>query len=90
MKLLDVEITYRQYLTVRRAIKVDAEGDETLVGLSRAESVTYLHLRQRHAPNNLPTDTGELLQYLALHECHVAALPDVRWFINALYESKQS
>lgn len=42
MTKLDLDNTHREYLYATCALTTDADGNETLVGLTQAESIEYL------------------------------------------------
>jgi hypothetical protein len=85
MKLLPLDSTHRNYLIKKYALLLDREGNETLVALSREESLEYLVLFEYATKGILPTSTDEMIGFLAMHERHTAALPGFMWLANAMY-----
>lgn len=84
MNVLPLEESHRHYLVQKHAIEVDADGNETLVGLSWPESLVYLCMVGETERNRLPSDANSLSIFLQLHERHTALLPDSPWIIEAL------
>jgi hypothetical protein len=85
MKLLPLDFTYRSYLINKYALLLDREGNETLVALSREESLEYLVFFEYATKGILPISTGRMFEFLAMHERHTAALSGSMWLVNAIY-----
>jgi hypothetical protein len=65
---------FRQYLTEMRAIGVDGEGREVLVGLTFEETAWYLEYSDRKLHGKSGTNHDEDRdQYLVLHDKHESA-----------------
>jgi hypothetical protein len=88
MKLLPLDFTHRHYLINKHALLLDREGNETLIALSRSESLDYLVLFEYATKGNPPISPAKLSYFLAMHERHTAALPDSLWLTNAYYGFK--
>lgn len=75
MKLLKLDPLYRNYLVVKHGLKLDAHGNEIMVGLTASESVEYLTMM-----NDISTEARfsahiDPERFVTLYERHVAALP---------------
>jgi hypothetical protein len=84
MKLLPLDFTHRNYLINKRALLLDRNGNETLVALSRAESLEYLVFFEYATKEILPIPTGRMIEFLAMHERHTSSLPGSMWLANAM------
>lgn len=76
MDLLQLDPEYRSYLIVKHALELDANGNETLVGLSASESAEYAAMMSSMNGNCTLRDSAYPERFLTLYERHVAALPD--------------
>lgn len=82
MKLLPLEGTHRAFLVFKGALMLNADGNETLVGLTMEDSVTYVRICYGAWNDNLPDSLVDLSIFLGLHERHTNALRDSTWVFN--------
>lgn len=75
MKLLKLDPVYRNYLVVKRALKLDANGNEILVGLSASESAEYLTMMDDISIQASLSANIDPERFVILYERHIAALP---------------
>jgi hypothetical protein len=71
MKLLLLEFTHRNFLLNRCALKLDADGNETLTGLSELESVFYLQMFDDVVKGLFLVDIEKIMLFLSTHERHI-------------------
>jgi hypothetical protein len=84
MKLLNLTQAQRDYFIAGKALYVDNDDHEALLGLTAAESALYVDVI--HNRNGDPTnvDTAYLLNFLAIYERHQAAVPPGSASVEAL------
>lgn len=75
MKPLELEPSYRQYLNVKHALRLDDDGDECLVGLTASESVEYLAILNAASVEAKIHSGVDPERFLDLYDRHIAALP---------------
>lgn len=75
MKLLDLDRNDRDYYTSINALYTDKDGQETLIGLTPAESVIYLEVVHKRFDETLEKDTVYLELFLDIYSRHHAAAP---------------
>ncbi len=76
MILLNLYGTYRNYLEKRGAICTDENGDETLVGLNRSESMEYIAITDGSISTPLPQYIKNPERFLELSDRHELARPE--------------
>lgn len=82
MKLLQLDPEYRGYLIVKRALELDANGNETLVGLTAPESAEYATMFSIVSTNTALGEDVAPERFIALYERHVEALPHDPWVFD--------
>lgn len=75
MKLLELDPAYRNYLIVKHALRLDASGDEMLIGLTAAESADYTAIMSEISETAVLCDGIDNERFLMLYARHIAALP---------------
>jgi hypothetical protein len=71
---LDLDGSHRDYLHATFALTTDAEGNETLVGLTRDESVEYLCVMSGPSIGPNLREVEDPLRFLRLYDRHTMAL----------------
>jgi hypothetical protein len=75
MKLLPLDYVHRNYLINRYALKLDADGNEILAGLSCSESAAYLLMFDGSTKGFFPANVDDVYSFLSMHERHTNELP---------------
>lgn len=75
MKLLNLDPLYRNYLVVKHGLKLDANGDEIMVGLTVFESVEYIIMMDDISTEARFSAHIDPERFVMLYERHIAALP---------------
>jgi hypothetical protein len=83
MKSLLIQPSLRRHLISKGALSVDFNGWEVLVGLTRAESITYLSMSHEVASGRTSDNLDELELFLEIVNRHDAALPTSSYDIRA-------
>lgn len=74
MKLLPIDAHHRKFLASRRALTINPDGDETLVGLTKEESAIYLEISANSAFDPSTLSVKALDHFLAVYERHAEAM----------------
>ena len=74
MKLLILDPIYRDYLICKRALKLDAYGNEILAGLTAAESTKYAAIIEMVNVDAKLDASVDRERFLELYKRHTAAL----------------
>lgn len=85
MTLLNVETSYRAYLEAKHAITVDADGCETLVGLTSSESKEYLTIAGQPFSKQQKGDVIDPQRFLVLYDKHMNAVPPTPFIVGSLF-----
>jgi hypothetical protein len=75
MKLLKIDAAYHNYLIVKHALRLDASGNEMLIGLTAAESADYTAVMSAMSVTAVLGNDVDHERFLMLYARHIAALP---------------
>lgn len=72
---LEIESTYRDFLSARGKLDFDENGNERLIGLSHGESILYLELGGMALQSSILADVASMNHYLEMYDRHTSASP---------------
>lgn len=77
---LDLDTSHRAYLRASRALTSDADGNETLVGLTRAEAIEYLLVMSGPSIGANLDRFDDPRSFFRLYDRHITALMSRPYF----------